>query len=227
MSSHTEDRIECLLEAAILASDQPVSLERLCTILFRDDSVDRRQIKEALERLQVRYQDRGIQLNHVASGYRFQVNQKLAPDLARLWETRPPRYSRALLETLSIIAYKQPITRGEVERIRGVSVSGSIMRTLLDHEWIKVVGHRDVPGRPALYGTTKMFLDYFNLRSLSELPALPDVGLNHQDIMETQIEEQEVGDNPAAGQDMSVKTDSSHESVMTETHANQNHDSIH
>lgn len=221
MSSYSEDRIECLLEAAILASDQPISLGRLCSILFPDDEVDRRQVKEALERLQKHYQGRGIQLNHVASGYRFQVNQDFAPGLARLWETRPPRYSRALLETLSIIAYKQPITRGEVERIRGVSVSGSIMRTLLDHEWIKVVGHRDVPGRPALYGTTKMFLDYFNLRALSELPDLPEVVLNHQDI-----EEMESGESSADEAALNQES-SSHEEGFVETDSDQNHGPVH
>jgi len=132
-------------------------------------------IREALDWLQADCAERGIELQHVASGYRFQVRQELAPWISRLWEERPPRYSRALLETLALIAYRQPITRGEIEAIRGVSVSTNIMKTLQEREWIRVVGHREVPGRPALYGSTRQFLDYFNLKSLDDLPALADL----------------------------------------------------
>ena len=118
---------------------------------------------------------RGIELKRVASGYRFQVRQELAPWMSRMWEDRPPRYSRAVLETLALIAYKQPVTRGDIEQVRGVAVSSNIVRTLLERDWIRVVGYREVPGRPAMYGTTKTFLDYFNLKSLDELPTLPEI----------------------------------------------------
>jgi len=128
-----------------------------------------------LKALQADYQERGIELKQVASGYRFQVKQDLSDWIKRLWSKRPPRYSRALLETLAIIAYRQPITRGEIETIRGVSVSSQIVKTLLDYQWIRVLAHRETAGRPALYGTTRHFLDHFNLKTLNELPTLADL----------------------------------------------------
>jgi segregation and condensation protein B len=128
-----------------------------------------------LDALQAEYTGRGIELKQVGSGFRIQVCQGYEPWIARLWQEKPPRYSRALLETLAIIAYRQPITRGEIEEIRGVGVSANITRTLQEREWVKVVGHRDVPGKPALFGTTREFLDYFNLRSLDELPTLAEL----------------------------------------------------
>ncbi len=146
--------------------------------LFNEDGGDppeRQQIRDALESLEEDYADRGIELKKVASGYRLQAKSDVAKWVNRLWTERPPRYTRALLETLAIIAYRQPITRGEIESIRGVSVSSNVIKTLIEREWIKVAGHRDVPGRPAVFASTRHFLDYFNLNSLSELPTLAEL----------------------------------------------------
>lgn len=150
-------------------------MERLRSLFEVDGGPNRGELSQALESLQADYAQRGIELVQVASGYRVQVRRELAPWIGRLWEERPPRYSRALLETLALIAYRQPITRGEIEEVRGVAVSTHIVRTLLERGWVRVVGHREIPGRPALYATTKEFLDYFNLSSLAELPALSEV----------------------------------------------------
>ncbi len=172
-------RLKNIIEAALLAADRPLSVEQLAH-LFADGQAQysRDAIREALRLLEADCAERGIELKRVASGFRFQVRQELAPWISRLWEEKPPRYSRALLETLALIAYRQPITRGEIEAIRGVSVSTGIMKTLQEREWVRAVGHREVPGRPAVYGTTRQFLEYFNLKSLDELPALADlVGL--------------------------------------------------
>ena len=136
--------------------------------------VTRKQVRELLAELQTDYAERGVQLQAVASGYRFQTRAELGGIIAGLWQEKPPRYSQALLETLALIAYRQPITRGDIEEIRGVSVSSQIMKTLQERGWVKVVGHREVPGRPQLYATTNEFLDYFNLQDLSELPAIPE-----------------------------------------------------
>ncbi len=133
------------------------------------------EIKAAIAAIAERYQDRGIELREVASGYQLQAKKELSPWLAKLWEDRPPRYSKALLETLALIAYRQPITRAEIETIRGVSISSHIIKTLLEREWIRVIDHRDAPGKPALYGTTKIFLDHFNLKALAELPPLAEI----------------------------------------------------
>jgi segregation and condensation protein B len=172
-------KLKNIIEAALLAADRPLAAEQLAQVVAEgQQQYSRDAIREALHMLEVDYAERGIELRRVASGYRLQVRQELAPWISRLWEERPPRYSRALLETLAIIAYRQPITRGEIEAIRGVSVSTSIMKALQEREWVKVVGHREVPGRPAMYGSTRQFLDYFNLKSLDELPALTElVGL--------------------------------------------------
>lgn len=169
------ERLRNIVEAALLAEQRPLAIERLERLFTEEDQVTREQIRAALGSLAAGYEGRGIELKQVASGYRIQVRQELGPWLARLEEERPTRYSRALLETLALIAYRQPITRGEIEDIRGVSVSSSIMKTLLEREWVRVVGHRDVPGKPAMYGTTRNFLDYFNLRSLGELPPLSEL----------------------------------------------------
>jgi len=170
-----EERIRNILEAALLAAGGPLSVERMGE-LFGEERPDRRIIEAALTGLAAEYASRGIELCQVAGGYRIQVRAEVAPWVARLWEERPARYSRALLETLALVAYRQPITRGEIEDIRGVAVSTPIIRTLLEREWVKVVGHRDVPGRPALYATTRQFLDYFGRRSLEDLPALAEIG---------------------------------------------------
>jgi segregation and condensation protein B len=169
--------IKTIVEGLLMASEQPVSIDRMLTVLSNGDdaTVSRDDVKTALASLQEDYDGRGIELVQVASGYRFQVKTDLATWVNRLFDDRPPRYSRALLETLAIVAYRQPITRGEIESIRGVSLASSIFKTLQEREWIRVVGHRDVPGRPALFATTRQFLDYFNLKNLSELPTLAEL----------------------------------------------------
>lgn len=171
----SEPQLKTILEAALLAAEGPLSLDHL-QALFPDAGVpDRAALRGALAELAQDYEGRAMALVEVASGWRIQVREQYADWVSRLWEERPGRYSRALLETLAIIAYRQPVTRGEIEEIRGVSVSTSIMRTLQDRGWVRTVGHRDVPGRPAMYGTSRQFLDYFNLRSLDQLPTLMEL----------------------------------------------------
>ena len=164
--------LKSILEAALLAAAEPVSIDRLAALFDEEQRPSRDAIRAALLELAGDYEGRGMELVEVAGGFRVQIPQSFAPWVSRLWEERAARYSRALLETLALIAYRQPITRGEIEEVRGVSVSSSITKTLLERGWIKVLGHREVPGRPALYGTTREFLDYFNLKSLAELPPL-------------------------------------------------------
>jgi len=161
-----------LLEAFLLASGKPQSLERLYELFEDGERPEPAVFKEALEVLRLSCEGRAFELKEVASGYRLQVHERFAPWVGRLWEERPQRYSRAMLETLALIAYRQPITRGEIEDIRGVAVNSHIVKTLLEREWIRVVGYRDVPGRPSMFATTKAFLDHFNLKSLDELPPL-------------------------------------------------------
>ena len=170
-----EVSIKNIVEAALLASDEPLPFDRLNTLVedFGQHSVE--ALRDAIEALRGEYAERGIELVEVASGLRIQVRDTMAPWVAKLWEEKPARYSRALLETLVLIAYRQPITRGEIEDVRGVAVSTHIMRTLVERNWVRIVGHRDVPGRPALYASTKAFLDYFGLRSLSDLPSLSEI----------------------------------------------------
>lgn len=169
------EQIKPIIEAALLAASQPLTVAQLGDLFGEEDSVARDDIARALELLAQDCDGRGIELKEVASGFRYQVRQDVHPWVSRLWTERPSRYSRALLETLALIAYRQPITRPEIEQIRGVVVSSNIIKTLEEREWIRVVGHRDVPGRPALFGTTRSFLDYFNLKSLDELPPLSEI----------------------------------------------------
>ena len=164
-----------ILEGALLAAGRPLTVAQLAELFEERERPDNSAIREALAEVAARCEERGFELREVASGFRFQVRQNLSPWVARLWNEKPQRYSRALLETLSLIAYRQPITRGEIEEVRGVAVSSNIVRTLHEREWIRVVGHRDVPGRPAMYATTRQFLDYFNLKSLDQLPALAEI----------------------------------------------------
>jgi len=164
-----------ILEGALLAAGEPLSVQRMTLLFEENERPSKDEIKAAIKSVEERCEDRGYELVHVASGYRFQVRQDLAQWVGRLWQERPARYSRALMETLSLIAYRQPITRGEIEEIRGVAVSTNIIKTLLEREWVRVVGHRDVPGRPAMYATTRQFLDYFNLKSLDQLPPLAEI----------------------------------------------------
>lgn len=169
-------KLKRILEAALLAAGQPLSLDRMEKLFEgEDEAPDRRALRAALGELAEECAERGYELKEVASGYRYQVRQELSRWVGRLWDERPPRYSRATLETLALIAYRQPVTRGEIEEVRGVSVSSHILKSLLERDWIRVVGHREVPGRPALYATTRGFLDYFNLKSLDELPPLAEL----------------------------------------------------
>lgn len=170
------ETLKPMVEAILMASDAPVSLERLVKLLEEEEPKPTKdEVGSVISQLRSDYDDRGVELVEVASGFRFQARAAYGERVSRLWEERRPRYSRALLETLAIIAYRQPITRGEIEHIRGVAVSTGIMRTLLEREWVRVVGHRDVPGRPSVYATTKEFLDYFGMTSLDELPSLAEL----------------------------------------------------
>ncbi len=167
-------KLKPMVEAILMAADSPVSIERLIKLLDDENSnlPTKEEVCKIIEGLREDYSGHGVELIEVASGYRFRARADYGDRIVRLREERRPRYSRALLETLAIIAYRQPITRGEIEHIRGVAVSTSIMRSLLEREWVRVVGHRDVPGHPGLYATTKQFLDYFGMRSLEEMPTL-------------------------------------------------------
>ncbi|MDA8949478.1 SMC-Scp complex subunit ScpB [Pseudomonadales bacterium] len=169
-----EKKLKQIIEGAIMASESPLSLDNLMS-LFEMDPPTRDAVRGALEEIEADCDGRGFELKKLASGYRFQVRGEYGEWVSRLWEERPQRYTRALLETLALIAYKQPITRGDIEEVRGVAVSTNIIRSLLEREWIRIVGHRDVPGRPAMYATTKSFLDYFNLSNLDELPTLSEI----------------------------------------------------
>ena len=173
--SVSQPQLKTILEAALMAAESPLSLDHLQALFADAGAPDRSDLRGALAELAADYEGRAMELVEVGSGWRIQVREQYADWVSRLWEERPGRYSRALLETLAIIAYRQPVTRGEIEEIRGVSVSTSIMRTLQDRGWVRTVGHRDVPGRPAMYGTSRQFLDYFNLRSLDQLPTLMEM----------------------------------------------------
>ncbi len=171
-----ETEIKHVVEAALLAAGRPLTLERLSELFAaRGGAPDRATLKRAVEALQADYTARGIELKEVASGWRVQIKRSMSDWLQPLWEERAPRYTRALLETLALVAYRQPITRAEIEEVRGVVVSTNIIRTLLERNWIRVVGHRDVPGKPAMFGTTKDFLDYFGLKKLEDLPTLAEI----------------------------------------------------
>jgi segregation and condensation protein B len=168
----TPDAIKPTLEAAIFIADEPLSIDRLLELFEDNQEITSQIIKESLASLQADYQGHGVELCEVATGYRFQVSTVIVPSLGKWLEDRPEKYSRSLLETLALIAYKQPITRADIEQVRGVAVSTQTIKTLMGREWVKVAGHRDVPGKPALYATTKKFLDYFGLKSLTDLPEL-------------------------------------------------------
>jgi segregation and condensation protein B len=170
------NKLKNILEAVLLAADRTLTVIQLEGLFELDEErPSRDEIRQALHEMAEDYESRGYELNQVASGFRLQVRQEYATWVGRLWEERPARYTRALLETMALIAYRQPITRGEIEEVRGVSVSSNIIKTLLERDWIKVLGHKDVPGKPSLYGTTKEFLDYFNLKSLDQLPTLAEI----------------------------------------------------
>jgi len=164
-----------IIEGLLLAAGKPLPISKIADVFPEHERPETEELQAAIKAIELDCEQRGFELKKVASGYRFQVKQEFGEWVGKLWDERPQRYSRALLETISIIAYRQPITRGEIEKIRGVAVSTNIIRTLIEREWVRVVGHRDVPGRPAMYATTKQFLDYFNLKSLEELPPLSEI----------------------------------------------------
>jgi len=169
------NQIKRIFEAALLGAGQPLALPQLAALFDEQDMPSHEELARALQELQADSEGRGVELVEVASGFRYQVREDVHPFVSRLWTERQTRYSRALLETLALIAYRQPITRAEIEQIRGVGVASSIVKTLEEREWVRVVGYRDLPGKPALFGTTRAFLDYFNLKSLDELPPLSEV----------------------------------------------------
>lgn len=187
--------IKYFVESALLAAGRPLSVDQLQKLFDGRAEPEKSEIREAIQGLVDEYEGRGITVAEVASGFRIQVKASMADRLQKLWEERPPRYSRALFETLALVAYRQPVTRGEIEEIRGVSVSSNIVRTLIERDWVRVIGHRDVPGRPELFGTTRAFLDYFSLKKLDDLPPLAD--LSDWESLRIQLNLPEVEDDQA------------------------------
>ncbi len=199
--STNPDKLKQIIEGALLAAGRPLSVDSILSLFLDEDQPSRDEIREAVKRLQDDCANRGVELKEVSTGFRYQVKANLAEWIARLWEEKASKYSRATLETLALIAYRQPITRSEIEDVRGVSVSSHIVKSMLEREWIRVIGHRDVPGRPALYGTTKTFLDYFGLKSLSELPPLAE--LRNIESIERELD---FGDKDAEAQNNAQST---------------------
>lgn len=185
----SDQQLKQIVEATIFVADEPISKEKMQSTVLDGLNVSNQKLDDTLAELTLDYAPRGVVLVEVASGFRFQSMDSLSPWLSKLWHEHAPRYSRALLETLSLIAYRQPITRGEIEDVRGVAVSSHIIKTLTEREWVKVVGHKEVPGRPSLYATTKNFLDYFSLKSLSDLPPMQDFEQLSDDILDDQDEQ--------------------------------------
>jgi segregation and condensation protein B len=190
-------KLKPILEALFAAADRPLSVSQIFDLFNGDiDQPSRDDIRKAIDEISGQYHDSGLELKQVASGFRLQVKPAYESWISRLWDQKPPRYSRALMETLALIAYRQPITRGEIEDIRGVSVSSNIIKTLQEREWVKPIGHKDTPGKPALYGTTRSFLDYFNIKSLNELPTLAEISdLDHYTPELALVENNEVSVN--------------------------------
>jgi segregation and condensation protein B len=195
------ENLKNIVEAALLAAGRPLSLDALQGLFDEIESPTKKELRVALEVLVEDYAGRGIEIVEVSTGWRIQVGKACSPWVSRLWDEKPARYSRALMETLALIAYRQPITRGEIEDVRGVSVSTNIVKTLIEREWVRVVGQRDVPGKPSLYGTTREFLDYFGLKSLDELPTLAEL----RDLDEIN-RELDLEDPETAGNDMPPST---------------------
>jgi len=223
MNLNEPRELASLLEAFLLASGKPQSLERLFELFEEGERPEPAVFKKALAHLGKSCEGRAFELKEVASGYRLQVRERYAPWVGRLWEERPQRYSRAMLETLALIAYRQPITRGEIEDVRGVAVNSHIVKTLLEREWIRVVGYRDVPGRPAMFATTRSFLDHFNLKSLDELPPLaalrelePEPVLAFDDELEAPASLQARADLALADEPVEASEETSFSSLLAE-----------
>ena len=185
-----ETKLIQIIEAALLSASRPLNIEEIQRLFPKEQTPGKEDIKETLDEIDELCTNRGVELKRVSSGYRMQVKQSLSEYIAKLWEEKPQKYTKATLETLALIAYRQPITRGEIEEIRGVSVGTQLIRGILERGWIKIVGQRDVPGRPSLYATTKEFLDYFGLQHLRELPDLPDLPDVNSLDMELPLEEE-------------------------------------
>lgn len=221
----SQPALERILEAVLQAAGKPLSLERMRELFDEHLAPSAQELRSALTRLQEEYADRAVELREVAGGWRLQVRSDYAEWVGRLWEERPQRYSRALLETLALIAYRQPVTRGEIEEVRGVAVSSQIIRTLLDREWVRVVGHREVPGRPAMYATTRQFLDYFNLTSLAELPPLAELREPSEVLEHLPLADEQAPDGtqpawpPADGGEEEVETGTDFHTLLEELNA--------
>lgn len=209
----TPEKMQTIIEAALMVAGVPLTVASL-QHLFPEEAPSTSEMKAILTTLADRYQQSGIELREVGNGYRLQAKAEFSPWLARLWEERPPRYSRAFLETLAIIAYKQPITRAEIEEIRGVTVSSNIMKTLQEREWIRVIGYREVPGKPAIYGTTKGFLDYFSLKSLVDLPTLTE--FKNLEVQEAELQVQLAMENSHLGPENSEVIPGERDALVSE-----------
>jgi segregation and condensation protein B len=220
MTHMTPEQMQAIIEAAIMVAGHPLTMVSLQNLFPEDGRPSAADIKSVLAALKERYahSESGIELQEVASGYRFTAKKDLSPWLSRLWEERAPRYSRAFLETLVLIAYKQPVTRGEIEEIRGVTVSSNIMKTLQEREWIRVIGYRELPGKPAIYGTTREFLDYFNLKSLTDLPSLAE--FKDLAVQDEKLQVQLALENSEIGPDDSEKIPEENQATLEEDENN-------
>lgn len=210
----TANELQSIVEAALMVAGHPLTISAIQNLFPEEEKPSTADIRAALEAIKERHQNSGLDLTEVASGFRIQAKAELSPWLARLWEERAPRYSRAFLETLSIIAYKQPITRAEIEEIRGVTVSSQIIKTLTDREWVRVIGYREVPGKPAILGTTKEFLDHFNLKSLADLPTLTE--FKDMEAQEAQLQVQLALENSQLGPENSEVIPEESAAILTE-----------
>lgn len=215
------DKLKQIVEAALLAAGEPLTLERLQELFLEEERPEKKALCDALAALSDDYMGRGIEVAEVGGGFRINVREQFAPWVSRLWEERAPRYSRALMETLALIAYRQPITRGEIEEVRGVSVSSNIVKTLLEREWVRVVGSRDVPGKPSLYATTREFLNYFGLKSLDQLPTLQQI--RDLDSINRELELAEPGSEAPRDEALSQLTESA-VNVLDDEHAQADED---
>lgn len=207
-------KVKCIIEAALLTVGKPLDIDRMLDLFDEFNRPTKQDIRSAIEKISKSCSNRGFELVKVSSGYRFQVKQEFSPWIGKLWEERPQRYSKALLETLALIAYRQPITRGDIEDIRGVAVSSNIMKTLVERSWVRVVGHKDVPGRPAMYATTKQFLDYFNIQSLDQLPPLSEIRDLEAISLEIETQIEAINDSPE--DDLSEQEECSEYETSTE-----------